>query len=108
MGTHELWGIDPSSPILSPELLSDPKVQEKNGGLGLHMLAAIADGVYTIPLKKDCTHVSIQVPSKTAARQIIADGGVLLKKAWWSRITSADPRFRYLKEKVPVWTGGMF
>lgn len=93
-------------PITAAMLKADP---DKYGGLGVHMLHAIQEGVITIPLTSDPqggsgSCVSIQVISDEIAERIIRDNGVDVQSdRYWVNILSTRPVFVDTDEAVPMW-----
>ena len=103
--TTENWMINEDKDILTPEKLkADP---DKYGGLGMHMIAAIQDGVVTIPLQNGSC-VNIQTADSAAVKRIIADGGVtIISEGYWCDIRTTNVYFLNTEDSIPIWKGGL-
>lgn len=103
----ERFYLRKDDPVILPDALkADP---DKHGGLGLHMLNAIRNGVITIPLTDNpqggCgSCVSIQTTNIEDALRIVQDGGVdVHANGYWCSILAAVPTFAGTDEPVPMW-----
>ena len=103
----ERFYLKKNNPVITPTMLR--KNSEAYGGLGIHMLNAIREGVITIQLTNDpaggCgSCVSIQVTSEEAAHRIVKDNGVEIQsKGYWVSILSTRPVFVGTDEAIPMW-----
>lgn len=107
---RETWFVDSKEEVLRPEmLLRDP---DRYGGLGMHMLSAIQNGIVTIPLKGEYgACVGIQVSDNEAVDRILADGKVnILSDGYWCSIHSDKIKVVYFDtdEAIPLWKGGVY
>lgn len=100
----ETWEVIKDEEIITPKMLrANPK---KYGGLGLVMLAAIQNGIVTIPIKYEGVHCALQTNNKDAIKRILSDNGVdIHSDVYWNNI--ADKRikicYKGTNEQIKVW-----
>ncbi len=104
----ERFYLKKNEPPITPTMLRENP--DKYGGMGLHMLHAIQEGVITINLIDNPTGgncgscVSIKVQDEEVANRIIRDNGVdIQSKGYWVSIHSTRPVFVGTDEAIPMW-----
>jgi hypothetical protein len=103
----ERFYLRKGDPVITADMLTTNP--DKYGGLGIHMLNAIRNGVITIPLVNnpdgECgSCVSIQTCSSEDAERIIRDNGVEIQaEGYWCSILSTRPVFVGTQEPIRMW-----
>ena len=109
----ETWYVDKVKVILPTDLKKNP---DKHGGLGLHMRAAINEGVISIPLVDNPSlgagsHISLKTTDVNVAERLVNDGMVDIHSdgSYWLQLgDKAKPYFHGTDEVIEVWKGGLF